>query len=49
MGYTTYVHPVGYQCMVAADPRVGGVAQQARYELTWSLIIPTSQIYFHGV
>lgn len=37
MGYTTYVYSVGYQCMGAADPSVGGVAQRARHELTWSL------------
>jgi hypothetical protein len=49
MGYSTSVHPVGYQRMGAANPRVGGVAQQARHESTWSLIIPTSSIYFHSV
>ena len=27
------VHPIGYQCMVAANPLVGGVAQQARQAL----------------
>jgi hypothetical protein len=36
--------------MGAANLRVGGVTQQqACQELTWSLIIPTSPIYFHGV
>lgn len=35
MGYSIYVHPVGHQRIGAANPRVGGVAQQARHESTW--------------
>lgn len=45
MGYSLYVHPVGYRRIGAANPQVGGVARQARHESTWSDHLNLSNLF----